>query len=304
MTDSFMSRLDADTTDWLHRFILDPYSTDPEGHPALKFCGTADSEVSSNASAGSDRSFKVYIRTYKTTALEERERLEAFVKAFPHLMPQVSPKLQALEGREGSSVVWGHYIGQTIFSSPVGRHKHDQEAALNDNSQKTTFLRWLAFTSSSLNSSSTTFSSTLDWKIYEFRAFHTPIAGSAMSRPSDVWRSRPDLQALEYGMTLAADKRGWNSAPGGLPQTAYVVLPLLQEVLSRPEVSQVLSSDLSMSRTFSPPSALIRKHFKDNYQMAPARLNRTVSLQWYGSVEQVLKQILDANQVNQTSDFG
>lgn len=281
-----MSRLDADTTDWLRRFILDPYSTDPQ-HPALKFCGTADSEVSSGASAKSERSSQVYIRTYKTTALEERERLEAFVKAFPHLMPQVSPKLQALEGREGSSVVWGHYIGQTIFSSPVGRHKHDQEAALNDNSQKSTFLRWLAFTSSphTLNTSashsssspssqsSTTVPSALKWKIYEFRAFYTPIASSS-SAPSDIWRGRPDLQELEYGLILGADKKGWNSAPGGLPQTAYVVGPQLTEILQA-DVSPVLLSD--SASTFSPPSALVRKHFKENYQMAPARLNRTVS---------------------------
>jgi hypothetical protein len=313
LSDNFYNRLEDSTEEWLRRFTLDPYTTSPS-HPALKYCapshpalkyyastdsgaktgeeedGASEKDGEDDATSekdgdgddtsgkdgegdGKEKVFKVYIRTYETTAKEERARLQAFMEQHPHFAASVRAKLDSLEKHSDDTTVWGHYIGQTMSDlGPVGRHESDMERALSQSGTMTTLLRWIAFTHPVANPP-VTYPSVV-WKIYEFRAFRTSLGTSLGGSDGDIWRSRADLQELEYGLTVAADKRGWNSAPGGLPQTAYVVGPQLTEILQA-NVSPVLLAD--SASTFSPPSALVRKHFKENYQMAPARLNRTVS---------------------------
>jgi hypothetical protein len=87
-----------------------------------------------------------------------------------------------------------------------------------------TDIRWIAFTHLAVV-----------WKIHELRIFRTSITTS-VGPDGNIWRSRADLQEVEYGLNLASDKQGWNLAPGGTPQTAYMISHQLLETLSWPEV--------------------------------------------------------------------
>lgn len=213
VSDNFVNSLDEPTREWLASFIREPYTTSPK-HSALKFCTSSTTEDLPKA-------FRVYIRTYETTAGEERERLQAFIKKYPYLhQGYINSKLDSLQGYSEDRTVWGHYIGQTLSKrGPLGRHQDDQERAIADGGKGSALFRWLFFTDLDLT-----------WKVYEFRTFHTPVPPQQLGSDSDIWRSRLDFQEAEYGLVLAADKRGWNSAPGGMPQTSYDVPNELAQV--------------------------------------------------------------------------
>lgn len=104
------------------------------------------------------------------------------------------------------------------------RHQDDHERAIADGGKGSTLSRWLFFRD-------------FPWKIYGFKTFHTPVP-LQLGSDSDIWRSRPDFQEAEYGLVLAADKRDWNSAPGGILQTFYEVPNELAQV----QVSDELTS--------------------------------------------------------------
>jgi hypothetical protein len=179
--------------------------------------------------------------------------------AYPQYTPSVMAKLQSLSNAiNDSDIIWGHYIGQTMSDAgPIGRHEADCEHAFRKSGMMTTFYRWITFTSSPQDNLPA-----LDWKIYEFRSFHTPLdLNNSLGSDGDIWRSRSDLQELEAGLVLAADRRGWNSAPGGFPQTRYTVPSGLKDILSSPSVKAQVSSEL-LQTTFVPPDPDLRRHFQ------------------------------------------
>jgi hypothetical protein len=273
------------TADWLKQFIESPYTTSPD-HPALKKCSSSAREEDS------DQAFQVYIRTYecvsfeciydsrllcfrlpylRTTVQRERTLLKGFLHQYPQYTVSVNAKLRSL-AETPDQTIWGHYIGQTIDTDPLGRYEDDLGSAPDSMMKK-----WLSFSS-------------YEWVIWEFRAFHTPL-GEIFGAASDIWRSRSDFHEIEYGLVLAADKRGWNSAPGGLPQASYTTPPDLSSLLGclspsptqpKNKIGNLRSESLSLQSypdeigTLQSP-ARIRQHFRDNYSMGPAVLNRMVN---------------------------
>jgi hypothetical protein len=73
------------------QIIYPGFHTTLLSHPALEYCANA------NLGLDSVKMFKVYIRTYQTTAKDERERLSPFAKIFSCFTPHVKPKFQDLE---------------------------------------------------------------------------------------------------------------------------------------------------------------------------------------------------------------
>jgi hypothetical protein len=69
--------------------------------PALKYCA--------NTNSGSEKAFKVYIRTYKRTAKEERARLQAFMEQHPHFAASIRAKPDSLEKHSDDTTVWRRY---------------------------------------------------------------------------------------------------------------------------------------------------------------------------------------------------
>ena len=205
-------------------------------------------------------------RWIRTTVEKERILLQEFLDQFPQFTVSVNVKLRSLQEIPDRTTIWGHYIGQTIHTDPTGRYEEDLKGSAD-----TMLKKWMAFTQ-------------YDWDIYEVLAFRTPL-GQIYGSPSDIWRARTDLQELEYGLILGADKRGWNAAPGGLPQTSYCTPPDLSRLLSELPVLEAPSPRSLPNESLPngsgswqlPSQAPVRQHFQENYSMGPAILNRTVN---------------------------
>jgi hypothetical protein len=236
------------TIDYLLRLIVHPYTTSPKNHPAiLKTTLPGNTGVTPTGDrALSIGTFQVYQRCQTTTLAEALADLKKFVSVYDSEsrttsslanigywllscslqgnIPCLQTKIDHLEDLQRRLPPWlgpqnvqvyMRYFGQTIRTDPDGRLVEDCYASAQPSLVHTYIFRFKEKA----------------WECYEFLDFQrkdTEMEAIISTATKDsgfknLWLRRPDLQDLEYIVTLAGMLGSLNAATGGLPQANHAI---------------------------------------------------------------------------------